>query len=215
VRDREAAERWICGFVHPTGAIEVSRERPWSTVLRVPLAGGSAWFKACSPVQAFEPRLSAELSHRWPDRVAEVIAYDQHRRWLLLADAGVPIGELGHSPKVWVDVLPRYAELQRGEAVYANDHIDHGVPSLTLPTLPTRYHELLDRGLPLRPDEIVRLRTFSSCFEQLCSELASGELPPTVQHDDLHMGAFTASTSASGCSTGATARSRTRSSRSS
>jgi hypothetical protein len=159
-------------------------------VLRVPLDVGSAWFKACSPVQAFEPRLSAELFERWPDSVGEVIAHDEHRRWLLLADAGVPIGELGNPPEVWLDVLPLYAELQRGEAAHANDHIAHGVPSLTLPTLPTRYGELLDRELPLQPHELARLCAFSSCFEQLCTELAAGELPLTVQHDDLHMGSI-------------------------
>ena len=65
--DRDAVERWIQAFVQPTAPIEVTREWPWATVLRVPVAGGAAWFKACSPVQAFEPRLSAELFARWPD----------------------------------------------------------------------------------------------------------------------------------------------------
>jgi hypothetical protein len=31
---------------------------------------------------------------------------------------------------VWAEVLPVSAELQRGEVVYASDHIAHGVPSL-------------------------------------------------------------------------------------
>ena len=61
---------WIRAHVEPVGAIETAHERPWATVLRVPIAGGVAWFKACAPVQAFEPRLSAELYSRWPDRVA-------------------------------------------------------------------------------------------------------------------------------------------------
>jgi len=68
--------------------METAHERPWATVLRVPLAGGVAWFKACAPVQAFEPRLTAGLYTRWPDRVAEVLGYDEERAWLLLADAG-------------------------------------------------------------------------------------------------------------------------------
>jgi hypothetical protein len=188
VRDRAAAERWICSFVEPSGAIATARERPWSTVLRVPLAGGSAWFKACGTVQAFEPRLSADLFQRWPDRVAEVLAHDEQRGWLLLADAGRPIGALGNPPEAWLAVLPLYAELQLGEAVHANEHIAHGVPSLPLSKLPTRYAQLLDRELPLQADELARLRAFSPRFEQLCSELAAGGLPPTVQHDDLHMG---------------------------
>jgi len=54
--------------------------------LRIPLDGGLAWFKACAPVQAFEPRLTAELFERWSDRVAEVLDFDEDRGWLLLAD---------------------------------------------------------------------------------------------------------------------------------
>jgi hypothetical protein len=187
VRDRAAAERWIRSVVRPTGAIEIARERPWSTVLHVPLAGGSAWFKACGEVQAFEPRLSADLFDRWPHRVAEVLAFDEQRRWLLLADAGQQVDALGNPPEVWVDVLPLYAELQRGEATHADEHIAHGVPSLPLEALPTRYAELLNAGLPLEPEELTQLRDLSRRFEQLCGELTGGGLPPTVQHDDLHM----------------------------
>jgi hypothetical protein len=57
--DRAAADDWIRAHVKPVGAIETAHERPWATVLRVPLANGVAWFKACAPVQAFEPRLTA------------------------------------------------------------------------------------------------------------------------------------------------------------
>jgi hypothetical protein len=163
-------------------------ERPWSTVLRVPLAGSAAWFKACGPAQAFEPRLSAELFARWPDRVAEVLAYDERRAWLLLGDAGTAIGEHANPPEAWLEVLPPYADIQRGEAAYADDHIAHGVPSLPVSTLPTSFAELLEHSLPLEPHELARLRAFSPRFEQLCGELAAGGLPPTVQHDDLHMG---------------------------
>jgi hypothetical protein len=72
--DRVAAEDWIRTHVEPIGAIETAHERPWATVLRVPLADGVAWFKACAPVQAFEPRLTAELFARYPDRVAKCSA---------------------------------------------------------------------------------------------------------------------------------------------
>jgi hypothetical protein len=186
--DRGVIERWIHAFVQPTAPIEVTRVRPWATVLRVPVAGGAAWFKACSPVQAFEPRLSAELFARWPDRVGEVLAYDAPRAWVLLADAGLALSELGNRPEAWLDVLPLYAELQRGEAIHADDHIAHGVPSLPISTLPVRYSNLLDRDLPLEPDERGRLAAFLPLLERLCTELCAAGLPLTVQHDDLHTG---------------------------
>jgi hypothetical protein len=182
-----AAEAWIRAHVNPAGAIETAHQRPWATVLRVPLADGVAWFKACRPVQAFEPRLSAALFARWPDRVAEVLGHDQERGWLLLADAGTPVGVVGNPPEAWLAALPLYAELQRGEAANARDHLAHGVPDLRMATLPARYEELLRRDLPLARDELGRLRGFAPRFAALCAELAAHQVPETVQHDDLHM----------------------------
>jgi hypothetical protein len=186
--DRAEAEAWIRAHVEPDGDIEPARERPWATVLRVPLADRVAWFKECAAVQAFEPRLTAELFARWPDRVPEVLGHDEERAWLLLADAGTPIRDLGNPPEVWLDVLPSYAELQRGEAAHAHEHVTHHVPDLRVATLPARFEQLLRSDLPLERDEIVRLRSFAPRFAELCGELAAHGLPETVQHDDLHHG---------------------------
>jgi Phosphotransferase enzyme family len=180
------AEDWIRAHVEPVGAIETAHQQPWSTVLRVPLVDGVAWFKACAPVQAFEPRLTAELFTRWPDRVAEVLAHDEERAWLLLADAGTPVGDLGNPPETWLATLPRYAELQRGEAAHARDHLAHGVPDLRVAALPERYQDLLRCQLPLERDEIRRLGEFATRFAELCGRLAAHGIPETIQHDDLH-----------------------------
>ena len=67
--DLTDAKAWIRAHVEPAGTMETAHERPWATVMRVPLADSVAWFRACGPVQAFEPRLSAELFARHPDRV--------------------------------------------------------------------------------------------------------------------------------------------------
>jgi hypothetical protein len=182
-----AAEEWIQRQVTPSGAFELIHERPWSAVLRVPLAHGVAWFKACSSVQRFEPRLTAALFGRWSDRVSEVLDFDEDRGWLLLADAGTRVGDLGNLPKYWRTILPLYAELQRGEASHIASHLAHGVPDLRVGTLPARYDELLDQDLPVAPEDREQLRAFSPQFERLCEELASGNIPETIQHDDLHM----------------------------
>jgi hypothetical protein len=184
--DRAAAEGWIAAQVDATGEIEVAHERPWATVLRVRHTHGVAWFKACGPVQGFEPRLTAGLFARWPDRVAEVIGHDEERAWLLLADAGVPVGAFGNPPEAWLAALPLYAELQRGEAAHADEHVRHGVPDLRVATLPARYDGLIGRELPLAADELERLAAFAPRFAELCDELAANGIPETVQHDDLH-----------------------------
>ena len=93
-----------------------------------------AWFKACAPVQAFEPRLTAEPFARYPDRVVEVLGHDEERAWLLLGDAGTPIGALGNPPETWLVALRLYAELRRGEVAHTFDHLAHGVPDLRVAT---------------------------------------------------------------------------------
>jgi hypothetical protein len=120
-----AAESWIRAHVEPVGVIETTHERPWATVLRVPLADGVAWFKACAPVQAFEPRLTAELFARWPDRVTEVLGHDEERGWLLLADAGTPIREFGNPPAAWLpQCLRRRLPTDQGHGIGARDMLD-------------------------------------------------------------------------------------------
>jgi len=184
--DLLAAEAWIRRFLEPAAAIEVAHEQPWATVLRVPLANGSAWFKACAPLQAFESRLTAELATRWRDRVPRVVAYDDGRFWLLMADAGTAISSLGNPPRAWMAALPCYAELQIGEIAYATDHLAHCVPDLRLETLPSRYEDLIRLELPLGPEDVRRLQDFAAPFGQLCDQLATAGISETIQHDDLH-----------------------------
>lgn len=187
--DRATVEEWIRAHVNPVGPIEMAHERPWATVLRVSLGSGkAAWFKACAPIQAFEPRLTGELFARWSDRVPEVLGRDDERGWLLLADAGTPMRAVGNPPELWLRALPLYAELQRGETQYAQDHLDHGVPDLRVATWPARFDDLLARrDLPLDHEEIERLSNFKRRFADVCTELAAHNLPDTVQHDDLHL----------------------------
>jgi hypothetical protein len=148
--------------------------------------GRLAWFKACRPVQGFEPRLTSELHRRWPGRVAHVLAHDETRAWLLTADAGTPIEWSAESLPQWLEVLPRYAELQIGEAAHVADHLGHGVPDLRVGTLGDRLGAMLAGDLPLERDEIRALRAFEPRFAELCAELAATPPAASVQHDDLH-----------------------------
>ena len=163
------------------------KDRPWATVYRVPLAGGAAFFKACRPVQAFEPRLSAALASRWPDRVATVLAHDEARSWLLTADAGVAVGELGNPPERWAELLPRYAELQRGEIDHAQEHLVAGVPDFRSAALAERFESLAEADLPLEADELRSLPGLAPALAALTRELDTGPIPASIEHADLHL----------------------------
>jgi hypothetical protein len=182
-----AAEEWIRKHVEPVGPIETTRERPWATVIRVPVADGVTWFKASAQIQAFEPRLTADLYARWPDRVTEVLAIDEARRWLLLGDAGIAVQQLGNPPEAWLEALPAYAELQKGEIPYVSDHVLNGVPDLRIATLQAGYANLLLSDLPLARDDVNGIRDYAPRFAELCAALGEVTVQDSIQHDDLHL----------------------------
>jgi hypothetical protein len=177
------AESWAAQHAPLTGAPRVFQERPWATVWTAETRDGIVWLKACGPAQAFEARLTATLARRQTDLLPRVIAADGGRALLLLADAGPPLGfDAGFEP--WLEILPRYAELQRMET--AAPHLAAGVPDRRLDVLPAAYADALERDLPLSTRERSRLAAFAATFGGLCHELADAGPAPTVQHDDLH-----------------------------
>ena len=182
------AADWIAAHVQPTGPVEVTHDRAWATVARVHVAGGYVWFKACAPVQAFEPGLTARLASRWPDHLPGLLGWHDERGWLLLEDAGTVARDLGNPPELWLKALPQYAELQRGETAHVDEHLAHGVPDLRTANLPGRYPELLRGDLPLEQEARDRLIQFEPTFGRWCAELASAGVSDSIQHDDLHHG---------------------------
>src|SRR4051812_39358542 len=94
--DLRAAAEWVALYLPSVGRLELVQTEPWASVFRATADAGIVWFKACAPHQAFEVPLTASLSARWPATVTEVLAHDRDRRWLLMADAGEPLRELGN-----------------------------------------------------------------------------------------------------------------------
>jgi hypothetical protein len=184
--DVDEAESWVRSCLPTAGPLELFQTESWAAVFRAPAGGEVVWFKACAPRQAFEVALTASLSSRWA-AVTEILAYDEDRRWLLMADAGEPFRTLGNPPERWLEILPTYAELQIGETGRAREHLAHGVPDLRVDRLPALYEELLSAKLPLDASEVVRLEALRPIFLGLCRELEGAGIGPTVQHDDLHM----------------------------
>ena len=191
--DLAAAEAWVRATIEPSGPFELVKQRPWATVLRIPTRQGAVYLKECRPIQGFEPALAAALASRWPDRVGHVLAFSGDR-WLLTADAGLPLADLGNPPERWLEILPRYAELQIGEARHVSEHRHGwaGVPDLRLRSVPERWEESIilprrsNRPLPLPLSEIEAARRLGSRLEALVGRIASAGIPDSIEHADLH-----------------------------
>ena len=167
--------------------------RPWSTVLRVPTDAGDLWFKANMPAQAFEAGVIRTLARRRPDLVPSLLAAELDRGWMLQTDGGKLLRDVvdGTDHGAWVDILPRYAELQIDTAAERDRLLTAGAPDRRLAVLPAQFDELIDDREALHSltdDELDRLCALRPRIGDECRQLAAFGLPETIQHDDLHDG---------------------------
>ncbi len=175
----------------PTGGVEQTHVRPWSTALRVPVSEANLWFKANMPSLVYEAAVVSILGRCGPDRVPELLAVDLERGWMLMADGGELLRDVvarERSLDRWLDVLPLYAELQLAAAGNVDAFATAGVPHRRLDDLTSEYALLLDAVRALTPEESSRLLGLQREVREMCEELAALAIPDTIQHDDLHDG---------------------------
>lgn len=176
-----------------TGAPELVKTRPWSTVHRVPVDGGVVWVKASGGGTGYEAPLSTALAGWVPELVLTPIAADDRHGRLLLPDGGTPLRERpdGTDPAVWNRFLREYAGLQRAVVPHAAELVALGVPDQSPERLPRLLDGLLD-DVPLDDETRSAVLRLRPAFADACAELAAGAGGPqgvvTVQHDDLHAG---------------------------
>ena len=177
-----AVVAWIDAHVARTGDVEVTRERPWSTVLRAPTADGPVWMKVAGAGTAFEVPLYALLARVVPDDVLVPLALDVERSWLLLPDGGPSLGEAGAGPDEVIAALVEYGRLQRALAPCTEEMLALGVHDMRPPVMPARFEEALTaagRALP----EVAAL---APQVGEWCERLAASPLPASLDHNDLH-----------------------------
>jgi hypothetical protein len=177
--------------LHPTGDAEQRHIRPWSTVLRIPTTGGDVWFKANTPVLAYEAAVVGLLAERRPNVVPELLAADVQLGWMLMADGGERLREVIERERDlgrWLDVLPCYAGLQIDMTEDSDRLVALGLPDRRLAILASDYEELLGRVDTVTDSEMRRLRALVPTITAHCEQLASAGVPETIQHDDLHDG---------------------------
>jgi hypothetical protein len=194
-----SAREWIEEHARIAGEIEQIHLRPWSTVLRVPTVDGDLFFKAASISGTFEPALTLLLAARVPERIAEPVAVELERGWMLTRDAGTRLRELVQTAADlhhWTTLLPAYAALQIELASEVDELLRLGVPDRRLARIPELLADLLEDtdalmvDLPdgLTSEELARMRKELPEIAKMCAELSGFGIPETLQHDDFHDG---------------------------
>jgi hypothetical protein len=169
-----------------SGEIEQPHVYVWSTVMRAPTNSGTVWFKANMDALRQEAAVASMLSAQRPELVAPPLAVDLDTGWMLMADAGRRLRDVipeERSLGRWLDVLPRYAELQIAFSDRVDDLLAAGVPDMRMAVLPEKYERLV-----VEVDAEQRFRDAVPEVRPLCDQLSAYGIPETIQHDDLHDG---------------------------
>ena len=179
---------WAARYVRPTGP-PVARERPWSTVLRLPTADGPAWLKITTPTARAEVRLYRVLAQRAPDAVLVPLARDDGRGWLLLPDGGPTLRDAGVDGARVADgvvgAMPVYAALQRAVSPARGEVLDAGLPDASPAALPARFEEAV--AATGFDDDVARRRALVTDWAARLADAPGADLV-TVDHQDLHPG---------------------------
>ncbi|GHI03907.1 phosphotransferase [Streptomyces cellostaticus] len=194
---RNAALDWVHGRLaahglRADGPLQV-RLRPWSVLVRVPVAGREAvWFKGNPSASGFEGALTAALARWVPEHVLEPLAVDADRGWSLLPDGGAlfrtVLERATVGPGAWERLLGQYASMQYALVPHTREIERLGVPSARTPKLPEAFDKLLAENAALGPDERARLAALRPRLLDWCTELAALGIPDSLDHSDLHDG---------------------------
>ena len=198
------AEKWIQEALAEqglklTGPIERPHVRAWGIVMRVPTDKGDVYFKATTLSLENEAVITEALSGWFPELLPKLFKADIEQNWLLIADGGARLRDAfadGLAVGAWSGVLESYARFQIDLSSQVDSLLSLGSPDRRLARLPELYNGLVDDTEWLLIDqedglstaEYQRLKAGKSYIAHLCQELASFNIPDSLNHGDLHDG---------------------------
>ncbi|HET6189050.1 MAG TPA: phosphotransferase [Trebonia sp.] len=196
------AEDWIGAECARAGLARtgpaLGRARVYSVVARVPVSGGTVWFKASPPAASFEPSLLLALAGWDPGRFAAPIAVDVDRAWSLTRDGGPTLRERHSRPgdvAAWRVMLSAYGRLQFGLARHVGDLLTLGLADLRPVSVPDRFDRLLadpateqmvDAHGGISRAQHQALHALAPRLREWCAELVDLAIPASLDHADVH-----------------------------
>jgi hypothetical protein len=178
------------------GAIAHLRAWEFSCVLRIRSARAELYFKALPDSLAMELRLMQRLAAVHPQWVAEIVAIDPARRWMLTrACPGVVLDDVSELA-VWERAVQSFAHLQILWAERTAELAAAGCRDRRLARLAEDIPLLLADTAALLPDQpaglstadIETLRAAAPRLATLCRELGAYAVPHSIEHGDFWPG---------------------------
>lgn len=185
-------EAWIDGQVERTGMLEMVKKWSISVVIKVPTRAGRVFFKQALDLPLFvsEPVVTRELAALLPGHIPSIIALDEPRRWMLLADFGKTLRDEKGDEAI-CEMLPVFAGIQaqlagREDELLAMGCIDRRLCGLR-GQIETLFADEIMRET-LKEEELERLVAHVPLWLEMCDELVMLPVPETLLHGDLHLG---------------------------
>jgi hypothetical protein len=140
--------------------------------------------------------LVRDIARRSPGLVPDVLAADEGRAWLLMADHGTPTRDTLSAAEqldVFESVLPAYAQAQRDSLPIVDRWLAAGVPDRRVERLPALVDEVLAGStwlgdLPLGAGARSSVGHARAAFVRVTDQLAGMPLAAAIEHSDLHAG---------------------------
>ncbi|MBM7844976.1 hypothetical protein [Herpetosiphon giganteus] len=177
--------------------IELIHQRPWSAFAQISTNQGLVYFKAPAPAFSYEAGLTQALAMWQPACNVPVLAIEPSQGWILSADAGTTLRQLGQNASQlahWDALLPQYSELQIQLAARVPALLDLGLPDRRLAHFLKLFAELLndhvnlliDQEFGLSTAEHQQLHALQPIVQEQCQALAGFGLPETLTHEEIH-----------------------------
>lgn len=184
----------------PTGPVEQVCSWQRSCVLKLPATHGVAYFKAVPVVLGSEVEISVLLDHEYPGMVAEVMAVDGDRRWLLMRDMGAETLDSIPDVERWKTAVHAYAQLQVDWVDAARRFAIAGCPNRGLLQLVSSIDRLLADTVAMKPGaadglsmkQIHALHYRARALKIAAHRLGTLRLPVSVDHGDFWAGQIVA-----------------------
>jgi hypothetical protein len=181
-------EDFVVEAVGPRVSLEIIRERAWGVIVRVRTPDRVLFFKEPAFAGRHESVIVDDLSKGWPGLAPDVVAAEHERGWLLMEHHGKPMrGVVAPEEQIAVfeEVLPRYAQMQRESAPFADRWMKAGAPDRRVERLPGLVEELVGGrtrigAIPLTSDQ-------RAAIDASLGDLTASPLHIAgIDHSDMH-----------------------------